>query len=95
MGQVGLNIIFDIVPTRNMCLKDYGRCKSGTFRFVLQIMLMNIMTNEGFTITLSEGFTTRRKQPPEMFYEKESSQKFSKIHRSTPLPVSFLIKLQA
>ena len=37
----------------------------------------------------------KQKQPPEVFYEKRYSQKFCKIHRKTPVPESFLIKLQA
>ena len=35
-----------------------------------------------------------QKQPPEVFYEKRCSRKFHKIHRKTPVPVSFLIKMQ-
>ena len=35
-----------------------------------------------------------KKQPPEVFYKKRCSQKSRKIHRKTPVPVSFLTKLQ-
>ena len=34
------------------------------------------------------------KQPPEVFSKKTSSLKFRKIHRKTPVPQSFLMKLQ-
>ena len=36
-----------------------------------------------------------QKQPPEVFYKQLCPQKFREIHRKTPLPESFLIKLQA
>ena len=35
-----------------------------------------------------------QKQPPEAFCKKMCSWKFQKIHRKTPVPVTFLIKLQ-
>ena len=38
---------------------------------------------------------TEQKQPPEVFYEKKCSYKFHKIHKKTPVPESFLIKLRA
>ena len=36
-----------------------------------------------------------KKQPPKAFCKKRCSQKFHKIHRKTPVPESFLIKLLA
>ena len=48
-----------------------------------------------FTHTIFLWHGEKQKQPSEVFCRRRCSQKFCKIPRKTPVPISFLVKLQA
>ena len=56
-------------------------------------ILLNNIPSIGIWRLISITQVWFQKQPPDVFYIKICSHKFFKIHRKTPVPESFLIKL--
>ena len=62
--------------------------------WVQNIFNYNLQQNLRFLQHSSRHYLPRQKQPPEVFCKIKCSSKFHKIHRETPVPVSFLIRFQ-